>query len=316
MSGKKSSRKKVQNQVQKQEYIREAKTVKQILKDTMIQIFEVESKLAVVSAILSVVSIIVMYIFKGGVYVYQKGYYSYWNIPMLYIEIEYQHIIWSFIITLAVTIVFIAISYLYSSFFVNSKLGGRILLIAAIPILLFLFFIAYLILQFTAKEVLMTVILEWRVIAKGIATLSLVLYPMLFSTWGFFKLGSNKTREVNETEGKPKKQSFLHKNGNALICAYIVFALAVCTYQIYYSGNKNFRRKESVEIVLQNGQDYIIAGKNGEQWILKPCKIDEENDMIWVSRDNFKIENGLTDMIRVYKLNSKVEAQLKFDPNF
>lgn len=311
----------------KQEDNKEVKTVGQILKDCIKQIFEgKESMLAIVSVILPVFSIFIVYLFKGAVYIYEMGYYAYWNIPMVYIEIEYQHIFWEFITVLAFMILFLIISFLFNIFYYNFKFVGKLLCLLTVPVIVFLILVAYLLMHFSPKEVGLGIIFGWPKIVKVVLSLSVIIMPILFSISGLFVINELRTNEKYESinkkceKGKEEnglnRQRVVYRNGKEIGLACMVVGLVIFVCQIYSYGNENYRNRKSVETTSLEGEEYIVAGKNEKQWVLKPCKIDEVNNVILVSRDNFKIEKELTNIIRVYKLNSKVETQLKFASDF
>jgi len=332
---KKEEQNKKKQKIQKKEIHKqenkETKLSRQNMKDTIKQLCSGnDSKLKVVSAIISVTSVAFLYIFKVCAYIYEMGAYARWNIPIMYIEVEYKHVLWKFILAVVTAITFYILSFVYCSLYKNSKKLGRGFLLLLVPGGIFSYLIGYSIMHSSISETLLAIKLEWRMVIENVVLLSIAAYPLLFCVWGLITPINDTKSKKSENEGRKfrkKNEKYDHDkqeanhllqwkicryiNRNVIGFIYLLIAVAGFVYIIYSNGKNSFDERETVEIITQEGQDYIVVGKTEKQWILKPCKV--ENNKILVSQNNFRITGDSTITVRVFMLEGKVKDQIMFD---
>jgi hypothetical protein len=93
-----------------------------------------EKHLALLTAVSSILGIGLTGLFKCASYWYEKGYYDFWDIPLTYMQIDYNKVLMQFLLNFSSIVIIYAVGIVYIEIYNSSKLRGKVLL----HILLFL----------------------------------------------------------------------------------------------------------------------------------------------------------------------------------
>lgn len=169
----------------------------------------INKNLKIVTAMVSVISLIITGLFKALTYLYCRGHHDFWNIPANYITIDYQNILFKFLLMTAFLILAIGICTIYTYYFKKIKEKNRGIrkflkltcMIFVIPGFSIFIIAWYIIVEFSIGEMLDYISNDTSNFLVTILIFSILIGLLLFSIgqWGFYLYDEEKQ------EGKREK---------------------------------------------------------------------------------------------------------------
>lgn len=281
-----------------------------------------------VSAV-SALSVSVTAIFKMATYIYYRGYFDYLNIPISYIEINYQDMLYLFFLNIAMLFVTFVISNIYTINFISVSQESRRLkrwlkqigMLLLIVFGVFIYFIVYLLIDFSFHEICEYIKTNYLFLILYVISLSFLMgiIIMIGGSPAYCLYGVHQAVEVEKSENKSETDTvkgkkgellsrFLKRHRGVVFVILIGIALIMCSSSIYTAGKERVKFAKVISITEISGITYFVATENSEWCILKECKqvgenirINKEHYMLTSLEDRNvvikEIENGLKDCL-------------------
>lgn len=276
------------------------KKVKKIRK----AIKKINEYIPLITVIVSAISVLVTGLFKAGAYLYCKGYYDFWNIPADYITLNYQNLLYNFLLTMGIVTICIGLSNLYVFAFKKilkkEKLFTKIIqcvgMILVVPLLVIVIFVVYLMLEFPIGEIIGYVRNAPGHFAANVALVSFLLLLAIFGTGQMLSVAyaigkeDDKNEECSDEEKRKEETEKGYQDRIIIFVLIVFFATIMCTgYSIYKQGEQNVAQKKNIDMVFLDEKTYIIVGQYGESWILKECIYSDEQ--LRINSEHYMISN-------------------------
>ena len=261
-------------------------------------------------ALISTFSFVFTGAFEMCVYQYYRGYYDFWNIPDMFIEIDYKDIIYRLVNILAVVALLIIVTNIFWSYYDRIRKRMKKIIIAAtaiagVFILSSVFFIAYVCLD-VGRMISLPEIVE---------ILPYIVETAVLLTIGITGLGL--TCHINITKGPDEKRTKnSHKIGRIASRRYILtglgfilFAVIIGWNMIYSSGKDAAACRDSISIVNAEQRSYVIVDIYDGKYLMKECSYVTEGaatlpDGFRICRSNYMICGMTDENVTVYELES------------
>lgn len=273
-----------------------------------------DKHIEVVSAIASIISLLVVWIFKMGTYLYCKGCYDFWNIPVDYIAINYQNILYKFLVTVVGVVLFIGFSNIYTFLWIkvreikNKKvrIRKRVILILVIPFLVIVFEVIYLLSQCSLLEVLAYVFYMPKFF-WGITVLLSFMVASCVALCGQLTIDKYKEKDTidQETLENDNKKMMVY---GIVIGIALLGSLIGLSYSIYDIGKNSIAGKHKVDMVYIENNSYVIVGQYEDNWILKECFVDGEE--VLINKGHYMFEDIVGKDVVVKELEKGIEKCL------
>lgn len=185
-----------------------------------------------------------------------------------------------------------------------------IMLLLFIPFCAVIYIFGYMLINLSSDEIIYEISNISKMSVFNFVMICLVIYFAVFALGEcFFNLkstinsfGKKEAENTNQIEQKNVNQSENTKDENTkddiqnkiavmifLIVAVIEICLMYISFTVYQSGKNSITQRDTVEVVTIDNQSYVIAGQYKDNWILKKCKIYENN--IFIDKDHYVIKD-------------------------
>ncbi|MBQ2802182.1 MAG: hypothetical protein IJF03_12450 [Lachnospiraceae bacterium] len=285
--------------------------MKKIVKDI---VKYVDEHIEVVSAVASIISLLFIWAFKMGTYLYCKGCYDFWNIPVEYIAINYQNILYKFLVTVGGVFLFIGFSNIYTFLWIKVReienrkvrIRKRVILILVIPFLVIVFEVIYLLSQFSLMEVLAYVFYMPKFFWGITALITLMVAPCVGLS-GQFIIDKYKEKDTidQETLENDNKKTMVY---GIVIGIAFLGSLIGLSYSIYDIGKNSIAGKHKVDMVYIENNSYVIVGQYEDNWILKECFVDGEE--VLINKSHYMFEDIVGKDVVLKELEKGIEECL------
>lgn len=266
----------------------------------------VEKEPTLCISLISASSIIVTAIFKMATYIYYRGYFEQLNIPVSYIKIDYQDMLYLFCLNIAILFITFVISNIYvmNYFSIGKHNKKAIRILKQIGMLLlivfgvFVYFIVQLLVDFSPQEILMNIRETWVSMTIYVTCVSFLIGFIVFTcgTPGYELCKESILEEETTKESRAEEKNTKKKNSNrvllwllenkfCLLATLIGIVLVLGSWAIYTSGQDRVKYANSVSIVEINNLTYFVAMENTEECILKECV--QVGDEIRINRNHY-----------------------------
>lgn len=265
--------------------------------------------LKVVTAMVSMISLIITGLFKALTYLYCRGQHDFWNIPANYITIDYQNILFKFLLMTVFVILIIGICTIYTYYFKKIKEKNRGIkkflkltcMIFAIPCFSIFIMAWYIIVEFSIGEMLDYMNNDTSDFLVTILIFSILIGLLLFSIgqWGFYLYDEEKQEDKQE-KSKPKTLRKTPKQWLVIGVIFLVSAIGLLGYTVYDTGKSSCLGEVTVNVVDIKNKSFVIVDQYNDKWILKECIL--ENDEVIINLDSYIIDDIIGNNILIKRL--------------
>ena len=276
----------------------------------------VNSNWAVIATILSGVATFGAFIIRGGMYVYTKAYYDFWNIPIEYLEMDNEMIIYKFIVMIVLLLITILFGNIYFEIikvtFKRKKYLYVFIKIVAIPICIFGIFIIALLITGSSRKDIYEYLVEtpFKIINYSIL-LSIMIFLIFLLSYLTVIMAKGLTKDITNSLKTTKSSCINFKR--IFIGAVVVIFGCIIVYACVYSNRiADCQNGKEIEIVTIDDKKYAVIGKYEEQWIIKECKFKGTD--VYINHEEYMIQDITSYPIRHYQngINAK-DSILSYD---
>lgn len=284
----------------------------------------IEKHWVLVTASLGVLTFIIERLFKAGAYIYKKAYFDFWEIPHVYINIDYRVVTFRFFETLIGVIIMLSIvcagclitQIAWKKVSPKGKFAKALFFLGGLGSILFvnttlLYLLGIFYLHYTVVEIRVSIVSDIMGFFCCILMTFLCELGATAIGWPFAKW-ITREEELNreQKEEDPQKSLTARKKiqGSFLIVIVLIFAIGfvIESHLIYETGKDHANQANQLDIVAIEEETYIVVEQNDGVGILVPCSKDGEDLVIYVGEYKYSNLSGHT--ISRVALSRKVES--------
>lgn len=282
----------------------------------------IEKHWVLMTGCLAALGIIVEIVLRTSAYISAKGYCDFWEIPYVYIDIDYRTFIFKFFENLISIIAMLTITFGWclliqkgwrkvsekgkgiKTLFFLEILGSVLTINIVLIYLLGIFYCHYTLLEIAASIrgdlggflYCMFILLMFE--------LGVVILIWTFAKW---VIEEEEFKEEEKEECVTRHLSY-RKKVQILLLIVVIFSATVGieSMLIYGNGKDRANQVSQLDVVTMEEKSYVVVEQNDGVGILVPCSSDEEGLVIHVGEYMFSNLSGYT--IRRVSLSRKVES--------